>query len=576
MADITPYSRLPEEYRVLPMSEPNLEALGKSYGLDIPTLTTVYPNSWLIGKSRMAEAPIPYATASAAPAPAGGELSYQVKFADTLSEIARDRGISLQSLIDANPSISNPDKITEGAWLSIPTTYSAAAASSPLLKLAEQGLTPAQTVTPNDEGLPVYTMLDAIEVTAPRLGDQYLDVRSFAPGYPDPKFDTLQLQPLQAPAKSMDLESLVGKYMPTGGNYSADIAAKMAEIKTQQSDFNKMLQAALAEPANAPSKAEMYFRLAAAFSEPTKTGHFMESVGKASGVLGEYQKEKRTSLKDKRLSDLKLGLESRKMDIQGSKDELATLRALQAEDIKTKREIAKEMIKDYIASGKPLSEAGRVARDIVKGQGFIEGTPEFQERYGVEVARQSDLAVQRITAQLDAIAATQSAADKRLALEGRRETRAERKEAREEKRLSPAEIKLADDTQQALDSTGRALAMMQQALGYTKQAFTASLGDKAQFIGIKVGNPSDKRVVATEQLEQILTKSGLEGLRAAFGGSPTEGERAIALATQGLDATSVASREAIINRIVDMLKAQSAAQNKKMEEITSGQYGMKR
>jgi LysM repeat protein len=44
----------------------------------------------------------------------------EVKAGDTLSGIAKDKGVSLQSVIDANPQIKNPDMIRPGEVVSIP------------------------------------------------------------------------------------------------------------------------------------------------------------------------------------------------------------------------------------------------------------------------------------------------------------------------------------------------------------------------------------------------------------------------------------------------------------------------
>ena len=44
----------------------------------------------------------------------------EVKAGDTLSAIAKDKGVSLQSVIDANPQIKNPDLIRPGEVVSVP------------------------------------------------------------------------------------------------------------------------------------------------------------------------------------------------------------------------------------------------------------------------------------------------------------------------------------------------------------------------------------------------------------------------------------------------------------------------
>lgn len=58
----------------------------------------------------------------------GGDRGYIVKTGDTLSAIARDKGVSLSALIQANPQILHPDLIRPGQHVNIP---SGAAAETP-------------------------------------------------------------------------------------------------------------------------------------------------------------------------------------------------------------------------------------------------------------------------------------------------------------------------------------------------------------------------------------------------------------------------------------------------------------
>jgi LysM repeat protein len=51
----------------------------------------------------------------------GGGASYRVQRGDTLGEIARDHGVSLEALLAVNPQISNPDRIRVGQTVNLPS-----------------------------------------------------------------------------------------------------------------------------------------------------------------------------------------------------------------------------------------------------------------------------------------------------------------------------------------------------------------------------------------------------------------------------------------------------------------------
>ena len=57
-----------------------------------------------------------------------------VKAGDTLTAIARDKNVSLQELIDANPQIANPDMIRPGEKVAMPTKQKVSATSRSLTK----------------------------------------------------------------------------------------------------------------------------------------------------------------------------------------------------------------------------------------------------------------------------------------------------------------------------------------------------------------------------------------------------------------------------------------------------------
>ncbi len=88
------------------------------------------------------------AVSSAAPAAAprsagGGEASVTVQRGDTLSAIAARNGVSLQSLIAANPQIANPNRIYPGDTIHVPGGMGRAPANAPAAAPASGGAQPS-------------------------------------------------------------------------------------------------------------------------------------------------------------------------------------------------------------------------------------------------------------------------------------------------------------------------------------------------------------------------------------------------------------------------------------------------
>ena len=52
--------------------------------------------------------------------PAPTPILYTIKHGDTLSKIATAHGITIEQLLAANPTIKNPNKISEGQHITLP------------------------------------------------------------------------------------------------------------------------------------------------------------------------------------------------------------------------------------------------------------------------------------------------------------------------------------------------------------------------------------------------------------------------------------------------------------------------
>ena len=400
------------------------------------------------------------------------------------------------------------------------------------------------------------------------LADKYGVSNQLAPSFA-PQVGAVQLEPsgggavpMQAPTAGINptLQAMLEQYSKGSVDYGPDIRAARKARMTNEAAFNTTLDQLLKGTDQGPSKSEMYFRLAAAFGEPTKFGGFSESLGPVSKALGEYQADLRKAKQAGLQAATQVALKKQEMSLEGAKEDEKTLLALQAEQNKDKREFIKSAIKDYLDSGKPQSEAGKIAKD----KGFTVGTKEFQD----EVDKQTKILLEKQMATINATLAGINVQRGQLDL-------ATKKEERAASELDPSELKTLMENKQGIRSSDNAATLMDEALGLVDKAFTKSPADQAAYKRLKATNPNDPRVVATEQLEQILTTSGLAGLKAAFGGNVTEGERNVQLLTQGLGATSVESRRQIINRVKSGLLANRKFYDDANKELLSGEYKKK-
>lgn len=362
-------------------------------------------------------------------------------------------------------------------------------------------------------------------------------------------------------ARASQLDALLQRYAGNTTDYSAELAEARKTANTESMAFQKMIQDAMkAAPDEAPSKAEMYFRLASAFGSPTKTGHFAESLGNVNKELATYSQQEREAKKAQRALQLQMGLKGQEMRMASAKDDLTTLRTLAAEGMKDKRAITAEVIKDFIKSGEPESAAGKQARD----EGLRPGSKEFQARVS-EIAQTSvDAKLAQVTATLAGMSVQQ--ANQALAM-----SKFENQKAQQSK-LSPQEMKLKSETEDILTSTDQAMADLKRAYQLNPNTFDTSLGDTAQRKLLEAAGSKDPKVIATREQTNLLSKSAVGKLKSAFGGNPTEGERKILLDLEGIDSKSKEERAIIMRNSYTALKNRREREQKRLNDIKQGLY----
>jgi hypothetical protein len=276
-----------------------------------------------------------------------------------------------------------------------------------------------------------------------------------------------------------------------------------------------MMSASEATPVAAgPSKAEMYFRLASAFAKPTPTGNFFESLGNATGELAAYKGDVRAAESAAAQQRRDLAIELAKADVTRARD----IMEMESE------------------SGLPISPEGKAAYD----EGLIPGTPEFAAR-AREIKEQTNLA--RLTA-ANAAPARMSTTEARAKLDAERE-------------VLQSEI--------AIDAINKAIAL-------SETAYTKSIPDQILYAQAKIINPDNERVVATQLMEQLVTTNLLSSLKSMFGGNVTEGERLIALATQGLESKSVEARDESFKELLGNANRRNTYLTSLIERINSREF----
>ena len=332
-----------------------------------------------------------------------------------------------------------------------------------------------------------------------------------------------------------DLEAILERYMPQT-DYSGDLAAARERQKAEFDAFAAMIKGQASPEADRASKAEMYFRLAAAFGAPTRTGSFGENLALASGELAEVAAGKRKSAADRFARELEL--QKTRMEMAGS--EVDALRSAARSGAADQRAIAEKLIEQSLAAGKPQSSAGKEAVDM----GFTPGTPE----YNAKVAELTELRMQRELA----------------ALEG---------QLLAQQRMPAALINLKSETEDKISSVTQAMADVKEAFELNPNSFSGGALDQLQYIPLATLGSDAPKVVNTRRIENLLGEQALGRLKTTFGAAPTEGERKILMDLQGIGAKSLEERAEIMLRLYDVLDQRRARELRRLDEITSGQYG---
>jgi hypothetical protein len=276
------------------------------------------------------------------------------------------------------------------------------------------------------------------------------------------------------------------------------------------------------EEVKPPSKAEMYFRLAAAFATPTKTGDFGESLGLAAQQMAEYKGEQRESQRQAQQQRRDLALELAKLDL----------------------ETAQGAYEKSVASQQPGGPIGRNCKDL-----YALGSAEYQAclRAGIEAEQQ--------TAKLQ-----------RENVESLIESR--ERQGEPPQTYSRFEQGLLDQYTQRKKSAQVAAGILLEAMKLNDEAYTESYSDIIRRTGSRLFNQDDPKLAIYEFMQNRLSANALASLKATFPGAISNAERDALDRLQGaLSATREGRQmifEATMGTMLDSIE-NSDAEIKKVE-----------
>jgi hypothetical protein len=360
------------------------------------------------------------------------------------------------------------------------------------------------------------------------------------------------------------LQSMMEKYATPQNDYAQELEDARRKSNAETEAFADMLKGARkSSERDNMSQAERYFRLAAAFGQPTKTGSFGETLANVNTAMAENEKSKQQSQDQ----DLELQMKAQQLKAAGAKEELGALRGLAGESMKDRRALISEMIKAEIP--KAQSEAGKLALDM----GYQVGTPDYQK---FVTANGMQLLQAKVNQMLmgPAIAsqnATTSGTQANIAQDRYNLENLKYQDKLEEgKKLTANDRKVLWEKEDTLNNLKNAQKMIEQAYDLNDVAYTGNVFDVAKQKYGETFSPEDPTVVNTGKLVNLLSTESLSRMKDVFGSNPTEGERAAQAQLSGALAKSKEVRKDIMLNYMEQLQKRMTLEEKRLKQLNQG------
>ena len=340
---------------------------------------------------------------------------------------------------------------------------------------------------------------------------------------------------------------------------SSAVSDARSALDTARTEFSDLLKRSADTAGQGPSESEKWFRLAAAFGKPTQSGHFMENLGLANEAMAGYKADQRAA---KTAADALL-MQGAEFNLDYLKDDLASATAASAAERDWKRGLAADLLayerdqKDLLQqrefdlavlagereyeAGKPKSEAAKIADDM----GLVGAEREaYIKKFYEDKNAIAALEIEALNKQVNA--------------------------------LSSGELNLKIETEDVINSGQDTLAKIDRALELNDLAYAGNVWDRAKGAIIGTFDPENEAMVATRELENVLSAQALSQLKATFGGAGiTDSERRALDALQGANALSKTERARILRAAADAISTVVARMNTRLTDINAGTYGQK-
>ena len=333
-----------------------------------------------------------------------------------------------------------------------------------------------------------------------------------------------------------------------GARGAARLDAAIARNAEARQAFSDYITKMRDEPDAAPDKAEMYFRLAAAFGAPSKTGHFGENLSFAGKEMAEYSKDMRATTTAAKAARRQLALEGLKFGATTTAAELRTIQEDTRAGAAAQATVSAAALADK--NRRDAAELLAASQDkwakAARALGLIPGTPDYIAFVKDAIAKDAEERRAETAAKLELSKQGQATREGQLEVARNQSLLdLERANATDAKDMAVAQG-LYDASRTAIYNLDKAITLNDNALGGRGKEGIALA------VGTTIGS-TNARVANTQEQENLLANAALSQLKDRFGGNISDGERLALAAVQGIGSATTEVRGRIMKTAMGAL-----------------------